>query len=92
MPDLNFVFKCVFCFLMKHIFLYLTLGVFFSTPKLYSQELPYSISASFGPSFPIGRFEQAGTDSVSKQSAAEPGISATASFSYQFLDSQGQGF
>jgi opacity protein-like surface antigen len=73
---------------MKRWFLYAVLGIALSTPKLYAQDRRYSLSAAFGPSFPVGKFEQAGTDLPSKQSAAEPGISATIGLNYQLNHSR----
>jgi hypothetical protein len=72
---------------MKHLFLYLILYFLLAIPKLYSQELPFTISAAFGSSFPVGKFEQSPSDNPSRQSAAEPGIAATAALSYQFRHS-----
>jgi hypothetical protein len=73
---------------MKPVFLPLFLGILFSSVKLYSQIGPYSVSASFGPSFPVGRFERAGIDTISKKSAAEPGIAGTVGLTCQFKGSR----
>jgi hypothetical protein len=73
---------------MKRLFLYMVLGIVLATQNLQAQDGRYAISAAFGPSFPVGRFEQAGVDLPSKQSAAEPGIAAMVDLTYQLNHSR----